>query len=408
MRNRWLIGTIIVLAGCAAAVAVFPATVYVPMGFFHHEAFFHFKPTSYWIRALEQEGFLGHAPPEGDIGKTLSDGGAAAVPVLIELVQCRDEKVSWDAVLALCVMGPAAKAAGPALEKAILEGHADPNASRFLFAGRALAKVDPSAAGTTLSAVLRDKDDPRRRPWAMAALLELAPQGQGAVPTLTEILGDKSEPAIMRIQAANVLWRMQQPPELLLPVLSEMVADEKSPAGVQATEVLQEMGPAARPILPLLMRLLEKPSLRMSGPRWGPVHRCSIVKTIGLMEAEGAAAVPVLIDYLHESARYGLIRADIIAALGHMGPTAKAALPILLKELTAGQKAHVFVSANAFLFPSYVAVLPAVTWPFVLPEERPKPEKEAILVTLREAVLKIDPAAAKRAGIHKVEPDPGS
>jgi len=109
--KRWLVGIVIVLI-CSLAVSwLFPASLYVSLGTLRREAFFDGKPTSYWVRALKQERFLGHPPPGGDVGKTLREGGAAAVPVLRAMTADPDESVRSEALRVLTFLGPDAKPA---------------------------------------------------------------------------------------------------------------------------------------------------------------------------------------------------------------------------------------------------------------------------------------------------------
>src|SRR5262249_16831359 len=131
MPRRRLLWTILVLAGCLALALAFPAAVYVPWGYLRHEASFAGKPTNDWIRALKHEGFLGHGAPTGDIGKTLRDGGSAAVPVLCEIAEDPDGDVRQEALTALSLIGPEARSATPVLAATIKK---EENSSRFLTA----------------------------------------------------------------------------------------------------------------------------------------------------------------------------------------------------------------------------------------------------------------------------------
>src|SRR5438132_8417466 len=100
MRKRWLIGIILLLIVCGVAALTSPTAVLTSLGFLRREAFFAGKPTNYWTRAVKQEPFLGQLPPTSDIGKTLRDGGAAAVPVLCEMTEDPNEMVRTEALQA--------------------------------------------------------------------------------------------------------------------------------------------------------------------------------------------------------------------------------------------------------------------------------------------------------------------
>src|SRR5438128_7060954 len=101
MRKRWPFAIILLTIALPVLAWLFPSVVYVPVGMVKGEATFQGKPTDYWARALNQEGFLGHDPPPGDAGKTLRQGGAAAVPVLCEIAQAPDDNLRTQALSTL-------------------------------------------------------------------------------------------------------------------------------------------------------------------------------------------------------------------------------------------------------------------------------------------------------------------
>ena len=69
MKKRWLIGIgAVVLIGAVVSLAL-PATIYVPLGYMRHEAFYEGKPASYWARGFQRDGFYGRWSPPGDVGK---------------------------------------------------------------------------------------------------------------------------------------------------------------------------------------------------------------------------------------------------------------------------------------------------------------------------------------------------
>src|SRR5213080_4588916 len=116
MRKRWPFGILVVIAVLVVLAWLFPTIIYVPLGLVKGEATFDGKPTDYWVHALNHQGLLGQSPPAGDAGKALRQGGAAAVPVLCEIAQGADQNLRTEALNALSLMGPEAKAARPVLE----------------------------------------------------------------------------------------------------------------------------------------------------------------------------------------------------------------------------------------------------------------------------------------------------
>ena len=357
MRKRWLVGIAVVVAVAAAALA-FPAVVYMPLGLVRHEAFFAGKPTNYWDRAVRQEGFLGHSAPASDVGKELKEGGAAAVPVLCQLAESPDGNVRLHALNTLSLIGPDARAAAPVLVKTL---RTETSSARFMAAGEALVKADPAVAAETLSAVMRDHDNPGGRAWSLALLLNLAPEGRGTLPTLKELLHDPD--GRLRVEAAHVLWRMKEPDGPLVEALRAELGSD-SDVGVQAIAVLGEMGPAAKPAVPTLRKLLEKPDLPDDGKRWGPPHRVAILRCLRKTGPAAGEAVPAVIPLLASGNR--TVRTEAVRALGPMGGAAKPALAAL-RETLRDQDAEVRAAATESL-----RLLDQAAEPAPDPKTRPK------------------------------------
>jgi HEAT repeat protein len=390
MRKRWIVGILIVIAALLALAWIFPTTIYVPVGFVKGEATFDGKPTDYWADALKQEGFLGHKPPPGDAGKTLRQGGAAAVPVLCEIAQSPDDNLRSEAFTALALMGPEAKGAKPVLEAAL---KTETNRNRFMLASEALAKIDPSAAAQAMSDVLREKEDTLRKACAFATLLEMAPQGQEALPALQEIFNDHKQDPVLRVQAIDVLWHMKQPAEPLVPELIAMVKAPNSPVAVQAMEILQLIGPSAKPALPTLLQLMDNPKLPLRGQRWGPPHRLAVIQTLGHIGPDAQAAVPALFASLQSNDF--LIRAEVAMALARIGAAGKQAVKV--RDAVWGTS----ITLLAASCPSNIAI------PELIRMERTTwiPQDLQSFVRIRIAVEKIDPGAARRAGLPPLPRD---
>jgi HEAT repeat protein len=372
----------ILIAVTALAVA-FPVVLYLPLGAVRQEAFFAGRPTSYWARALKGEPFLGEQPYAGDVGKRLRDGAAAAVPVLRELAASSDEELRSEALLALSLMGPEAKGAAPELETTL---RTEKNSTRFLLAGEALGNADPPAAATALAAIARAKEeDGGRRAFALAGLSKLAPRGQEAVPALTELLQDPTANPALRVEAARVLWLMKQPAEPLVATLSEILSADKSPAGVQALELLGELGPAAKPAVPVLRKLLDEPSLELLGKKWGAPHRAAVIRTLGQIGPEADAAVPALVAQVRDNY---YLRTEVTLALANLGPKATQALA-----------ARDAVWATSLTLLAAPPLGPLATPPLAETLRRTWiPRGVRNRDALREAILQIDPTARARVG----------
>jgi HEAT repeat protein len=395
MRKRWPIGIVIVIVGLLGLAWLFPTLVYIPVGIVKGQATFEGKPTGYWEAAFNQEGFLGRSPPPGDAGKTLREGGAAAVPVLIEMARGPDENLRANALSTLNLMGPEAKDAMP-LFKEVLQS--EKNASRFLLAGRSMAKVDPAAAGEALAAVLREKDpDFSRRAWAFTILLEMSPKGQEALPAAKEIYDDPKTHPVLRVQAIDELFHLGQPVEPMIPVLCDMVKDEKGPAAVQALMVLGTMGSAAKSAVPVLLEVLKRPSLPLIGNTWGPANRGMVFRTLGQIGPEAGAAIPVLLAWLNNDGYFKprtlkgqhFLRMEVGQALANMGPEAKKA--VMTRDIVWGTSIALLAAQS----PGNITTVPLVVY-----EKRTwVPHDQKINIEVRKAIVKMDPNADIRAGL---------
>ncbi|HLN32571.1 MAG TPA: hypothetical protein VK395_32885 [Gemmataceae bacterium] len=290
MRKFWFLAIIVFLGACVVVVLLFPAAAYVPLGFLRNEAFFAGKPTSYWTRAVQGKSFLGHEPDKMDVGQTLRDGGKDSVGVLTQMVEDPDHAVRRQALLALFYIGADAKPAAPVLADIMKK---EDNTAIFLSADAALSKADPKLECETLAAVLRDKSHSARRAWAIAILLDRAGQCQEILPAVQELLQESDTG--LRIDAIRVLSRMHQPPEPLAASLCAILTtDQVKTSGVQAIEALGELGAAAKPGVPLLIKILEDPSTRSSGRNFGPPHLPGVIIALGHIGPEAGPSVPAL------------------------------------------------------------------------------------------------------------------
>src|SRR5262249_48742595 len=110
-----------------------------------------------------------------------------------------------------------------------------------------------------------------------------------------------------------------QVPELI--ALYEKVPPGQEEERAQALSALSECGKAARPALPLVVRVLqdkEPPRLQ-----W---YALDIIEHIGPAARD---AVPVLLPYLDDEGY--VAKSEVIKALAMIGPSASAALPLLEK-----------------------------------------------------------------------------
>src|SRR5262249_21237365 len=130
----------------------------------------------------------------------------------------------------------------------------DRDASVRRFAALALGEIGPAAkaAVPALSNRLMDKNARARADLARALKVSEAAM-EGLYPKLSP--APLEENGLVRCCTARALWRIEKH-SLALPTLLEALRDRGSPVRVTAAQVLGEMGPEARKAVPLLIETL--------------------------------------------------------------------------------------------------------------------------------------------------------
>lgn len=258
-----------------------------------------------------------------------------AICVYIDILSEEDNFLKAEAADALGAIGPAAKAAVPALNK-ITEanrgymGHAARDALRSI-CGDAL-KV-PS-----LIEKLNSSDRETRRRAIAGLQMIRSPEARRAIPNLIEILENETENEMCRIEAAQTLAHLKA--EDAVPVLVEIFMGEKTGPGEfmlrrEAARALGLMGPVAKPAIPTLMAVVENESENVG-------YRCSAAKALGQLKF--ADAVPVLTKILRQRGELRRIGKDshmrgaAANALGLMGDKAMPAISVLVATLKDGSE----------------------------------------------------------------------
>lgn len=180
MKKRWVLCIGIVLAILLVAIAIAVDPTCVLQGVLKRESFFLGRPTSYWRAAIKHR--------DHDIYRSfgIEWGGrpdAAAVPVLIELLQDTDDQVRAEACMCLAVFGPEARAAVPILVKLLKHPDLyDRRRASYTLA----AVVSPGETGeviTTLAEAL-EEDDTFANYYCVVALGRIGREASDAVPAL--------------------------------------------------------------------------------------------------------------------------------------------------------------------------------------------------------------------------------
>jgi HEAT repeat protein len=357
------------------------------------------------LKSKDSELRAAAAPVLGKMGAKAK----SAVPVLIDALRDKDDGVLVEVVAALAEIGPAAKEAAPALlnmigaeDRGILEsfvvvalGNLGPSVvdnlikalpdkavQRRRVAAEALGLLGPNAkpAITALALSLKDSDD-QVRLQAAKSLGKIGPDAKEAVSALRGALKDAM--IHVRLEAALAVWRID-PTEPHLSIVIGGLGDPSPPARADACRILGTIGPAAKSAAAPLEKILSDKDAQVRQQsaealgRIGPaaVESSAVLKklftddeplvrntsALAYWRVTGQAQEPlkVLEKGLNDDDR--LVKKISIQNLGDMGSAAQSLIPILIDFLQ---------------------------------------EDDANLREAAKAALKkIDPTAAKKAGVR--------
>lgn len=309
------------------------------------------------IKQFVKEGCpLGWSPILRNVGTAFAPAGIgeSAVPALVEVLEGPNPKMRPCAVEALGLMGPRAKAAVPALIRALRSEKADrvPDDVLRRFAILALGKIGPDAKdavpaldalfaarkkgdlyGDTslivraldgigvstvpklLEMILNEEED-----WAARELARLDDKAKSAIPTLRKALTDPR--LAVRIDSAVALVCIDPTAIDALPILIDAIDNHRDEwESHDVTWALARLGPIAARALPTLIALVMK-----------GIAIDDEVKAMYLIDPEGKECVPALIAALKNKKAY--ISYTASECLGLLGPKAKAAIPDLVETIT--------------------------------------------------------------------------
>jgi HEAT repeat protein len=247
------------------------------------------------------------------------------------------------AVATLERIGPQAKAAVPALAKALRDEKwkGRPNAAR------ALEAVGPAAkrALPALVDALKDTDGWTRQ-TALSAILAIDPDAQAAVPVLEEMLQKEDQP-FYRLSIGGALWRMRKYPDAL-PVFVAVLKEENEYTRADAAAALGQMGPAAKVAVPALVELLGDKEA---------VVRIAAAKALGAIGTDAKAALPDINKTLIEKELdVRLAAANALWSIDK-SPSAISALSEMLKEYKESDRAKITTALGGLGTEAAVPVL---------------------------------------------------
>ncbi|PYJ55030.1 MAG: hypothetical protein DME24_25485 [Verrucomicrobia bacterium] len=195
------------------------------------------------------------------VANTLQLLGPPAVPQLIDAMGNRHSKVRLAAVRVTRLIGPEANAAVPALAKLVNDSDGEVRVEAVL----ALRFMGPNKklATQALIGALGDSDRGPKpgstvyvKGNAARVLGEIGPQAQVAVPALTKLLSDTDPYA--REEAAVALWRINHDTNVIPVLLAELEAANEAPRYGIILTAFGEMGPAAKPAVPAIMKTIRE------------------------------------------------------------------------------------------------------------------------------------------------------
>ncbi len=275
--------------------------------------------------------------------------GSAATPALLELLKSADASVRSAAANALGCMGGKAKPAVAALARLLV----DKVASVRLQAARSLRRIDArspeaKAAVAVLAELLTDETESIRLDAALA-LANMRSERTRAAAALAELL--KSKDALVRLRAARSLCRIapqSREAEAAVPVLVELLKDNRMPVWYGAGDAIGDLGPGAKAAVPVLEELLGDSQRRMTA-----------IVALGKIGPEAGAAIPALTKLLKDDDRW--VRLTATTALGKIDAGSRAAIPGLVEALGDAMHRRVALEALAKLGPAAKPAIPALT-----------------------------------------------
>lgn len=249
----------------------------------------------------------------------IGPGARAAVPALVRALRANDPvlddkaRILRDhAIVALGKIGAAARPAVPALNRLLdvaLRSRKDAFGSDEWPLVEALARIDEAPVAKLTEAFVRDGDS--------LCLARLGVSAKAAAPALRKALADR-RPQV-RIDAALALIAIEPPAPDAVAVLTEGLKHHFEESHF-VYEPLGRLGPAASAALPTLIDLVEKGDLDFICPQ-------ALVR----IDPEGRVCIPALITALKN--QDSSIVQEACESLGILGPRAARAVPALIEAV---------------------------------------------------------------------------
>lgn len=284
----------------------------------------------------------------------LGEASAPATSGLIKALTDPDVNVRRESAQALGEIGPAAKAAVPSLIVAL----SDDQGAVTMHAAEALGRIGPASVPALTKAI----GDPKIRGLAIMILAELGPPAKAAAPSLIGLIKDPDKE--IRREAIIALAQIGPDASQAVPALLAELKDEKSEARASAAYALVKIG-AEEQVLPILMKTIsdKNDSKLRDVSAWGLVTlRPTNMEYVRL-------AIPHLVNGL--SSEIDIARRESVAALARLGNAAKVAAPDLAKLVETEKNPYIrngALMALGEIGPGASAAVPAVLKAMSAPE----------------------------------------
>jgi|GEM_PF-1875141 len=279
--------------------------------------------------------------------------GGSAVPALLDILKGSDRDMRVCAAEVLGDIGPAARAAIPALIHAVEHPATDQDAKTLSrHAALALGRIGPEAksAAPALTALLDKADDQYVDGGIVYFEVVMALDGIGVHPVrkLLDSLVRDRDPTRSRMM--SLIW-LGQKAHAAIPGLRVALMDERPRVRISAAVVLANIEPKAKEAIPVLIE-----GLKPQGD--DEYYHEGVFGALAHLGPQANAALPELIRIVTE----GNAESDILEALVQIDPEGKDCVPALITALKSKEVEFVHAAANylSLLGPRAEAAIPAL------------------------------------------------
>ncbi|MFC1515385.1 HEAT repeat domain-containing protein [Thermodesulfobacteriota bacterium] len=262
-------------------------------------------------------GLDGQTQSLGDLIRT----GNRSIPILIKLLNDKDEDKRYFSAVALSAIKPKAEEAVPVLID-MLE-YCFPELCPAI--GNLIGRIGTPAVPMLIKLMNNENESEHARRASIVALGYIGPGAKKAVPALLKMIKDES--GKFPHEAANALAKIEEPS---VPTLINLLNDKNlySKIGWPVIRALSMLGPDANEAAIALVNILKDES-----KTWYEIDEIINALAEGWL---GKIATPALIQLYNDKNEKIEVRMRAAVALALIGPEEKKAIPALIKVLVLG------------------------------------------------------------------------